>query len=164
MQRQKKLMSLSVNCEENEYLKRYPGQRRRYLDTNIWIYTWEEYPTFVTDLRELFQSIDAGDLEAVTSELTLAEVLVKPARDGNLELQTLYRLAIQNIGGLHVAPVSREVLSEAAQLSASTNLKLLDAIHATTAILTECSTFLTNDKLFRRVSQLHVVLLSDMNS
>ena len=28
---------------------------RVYLDTNIWIYTWEEYPTFVTDLRELFQ-------------------------------------------------------------------------------------------------------------
>jgi len=49
--------------------------RRVYLDTNIWIYTWEEYPTFVTDLRELFQSIDAGDLN--TSRLSVLSVIAR---------------------------------------------------------------------------------------
>lgn len=138
--------------------------KRVYLDTNIWIYSLEEYSYFAYSLRQLFQSIDDGELEAITSELTLAETLVKPLRDSNLELQTVYRLAIQNLGGLSVLPVSRDVLLKAAEISANTRLKLPDAIHAATAILSECSTFLTNDELFRRVSELYVVILSEISS
>ena len=47
---------------------------RVYLDTNIFIYALEGYPDFVDELTELFESLDAGNLSAVTSELTLAEV------------------------------------------------------------------------------------------
>ncbi|MBW4454117.1 MAG: PIN domain-containing protein [Nostoc indistinguendum CM1-VF10] len=61
-------------------------------------------------------------------------------------------------------PVSRQVLIEAAQLRASINIKLPDAIHAATALLTQYSTFLTNDQHFRSVSELSVILLSDINS
>lgn len=55
-----------------------------YLDTNIWIYALEGYPDFIQPLTELFSHIDQGNLKAVTSELTLAEVLVKPLMDQNL--------------------------------------------------------------------------------
>lgn len=51
---------------------------RVYLDTNIFIYALEGYADFIDDLTELFASIDAGNIRAVTSELTLAEVLVRP--------------------------------------------------------------------------------------
>ena len=135
-----------------------------YLDTNVWIYALEGYPSFVPDLTQLFQSIDSGDLTAVTSELTLAEVLVKPLMDGNLERQMAYQQAIKNSNVLYVAPVSRNVLIKAAQLRASVNLKLPDAIHAATALLTRCSTFLTNDKGFRTVPGFHVILLSEISS
>ncbi|MGI2907050.1 hypothetical protein [Tolypothrix sp. VBCCA 56010] len=43
---------------------------RVYLDTNIWIYALEGYPAFIHDLTQLFQSIDRGNLSAVTSELS----------------------------------------------------------------------------------------------
>ncbi|MGJ5631081.1 type II toxin-antitoxin system VapC family toxin [Nostoc sp. CALU 1950] len=138
---------------------------RIYLDTNIWwIYAVERYPTFIQDLTELFQSIDQGNLSIVTSELSLAEVLVKSFQNQNLAQQTTYKQLISNSQNLTVIPVSRQILIEAAQLRASINIKLPDAIHATTALLAQCSTFLTNDRRFQSVPNLSVILLSQINS
>lgn len=55
-----------------------PAGSRVYIDTNIWIYSLEGFAPLAPALTALFERIDAGDLAAVTSELTLAEVLVKP--------------------------------------------------------------------------------------
>jgi len=135
---------------------------RVYLDTNVFIYAIEGYPEFVDELNEFFDSIDAGNLRAFTSELTLAEVLVRPLRDANLEIQTAYQQALQSSEGLEVVPVSRDVLIEAARLRAVANLRLPDAIHGATAILTGCETFLTNDRRLAAVPGVEVVLLSEV--
>ncbi|WP_341526285.1 PIN domain-containing protein [Nostoc sp. UHCC 0302] len=135
-----------------------------YLDTNIWIYALEGYPEFIQDLTQLFQSIEQGNLSAVTSELSLAEALVKPFQNQDLAQQTTYKQAINNSQNLIVVPVSRQVLIEAAKLRAVVKIKLPDAIHAATALLTQCSTFLTNDQRFESVPGLSVILLSRINS
>ncbi len=103
-------------------------------------------------------------MSVVTSELSLAEVLVKPFQNQNLAQQTTYKQLISNSQNLTVIPVSRQILIEAAQLRASINIKLPDAIHATTALLAQCSTFLTNDRRFQSVPNLSVILLSQINS
>ena len=54
---------------------------RIYLDTNVFIYALEAYPEYELSLNSLFSAIDSGKLTAVTSELTLAEVLIKPMID-----------------------------------------------------------------------------------
>lgn len=51
---------------------------RIYLDTNIIIYALEGYSEYISSLEQLFTAIDEGKMGAVTSELTLAESLVKP--------------------------------------------------------------------------------------
>lgn len=137
---------------------------RVYLDANIWIYALEGYPAFIQDLTQLFQSIDQGNLSVVTSELSLAEALVKPYQNQDLAQQVIYKQFIRSSQQLSVIPVSRDVLIEAARLRASINIKLPDAIHAATALLTQCSTFLTNDKRFQVVPNLSVVLLSQITS
>lgn len=136
--------------------------RRVYLDTNVFIYALEGYADFVDDLTELFASIDAGNIRAVTSELTLAEVLVRPLIDGNIERQTTYQQALQSSEVLEVVPVSRDVLIEAARLRAIANLRLPDAIHGATATLTGCETFLTNDRRLLAIPGIDVVVLSDV--
>ncbi|MBD0302572.1 MAG: type II toxin-antitoxin system VapC family toxin [Tolypothrix sp. T3-bin4] len=133
-----------------------------YLDTNVFIYAIEGYSEFVDELNEFFNSIDAGNLRAFTSELTLAEVLVRPLMDGNLEIQTAYQQALQSSEGLEVVPVCREVLIEAARLRSVANLRLPDAIHGATAILTGCETFLTNDRRLAALPGVEVVLLSEV--
>ncbi|MBD6616934.1 type II toxin-antitoxin system VapC family toxin [Komarekiella sp. 'clone 1'] len=131
---------------------------RVYLDTNIWIYALEGYPAFVQNLTQLFQNIEQGNLSVITSELSLAEALVKPFQNQDLAQQKTYKQFISNSRNLTVIPVSRQVLIEAAQLRASVNIKLPDAIYAATALLSQCSTFLTNDQRFESVPSLSVVV------
>lgn len=135
-----------------------------YLDVNIWIYALEGYPAYIQDLTQLFQSIDRGNFTAVTSELSLAEALVKPIQNQDLAQQATYKQFIRTTQNLSVIPVNRDVLIEAARLRATVNIKLPDAIHAATALLTPCTTFLTNDQRFGQVPGLSVVLLSQISS
>ena len=123
--------------------------QRVYLDTNIFIYALEGHAAFASVLAELFQSIDQGELQAATSELTLAETLVKPFLDGSAERQQAYQQALQSSAGLMLVPVSRAVLVEAARLRAAHGFRLPDAIHVATARLSACATFLSNDKRLR---------------
>jgi len=134
---------------------------RIYLDTNVWIYAVESYPTFITELTALLDSIDQGYQVAITSELSLAEVLVKPLREQNQARQEAYKRAVVNRKNVFVVPVLRELLIDAAQVRADTGLKLPDAIHVATAVRSQCTTFLTNDERLKNLGSLNVVLLSE---
>ena len=131
-----------------------------YLDTNIFIYALEAFPEYVVEMTALFDALDSGQFQAVTSELTLAETLVKPIMDNDRVRQAAYEQAIQSVRSLHVVPVNRRILIQAAEIRASSGLRLPDAIHAATSRLASCETFLTNDSQFRSVADLPVVLLS----
>lgn len=135
-----------------------------YLDTNVWIYAVESYPAFIKELIALFQSIDQGNQVAITSELSLAEVLVKPLQEQNEIRQEAYKRAIVNRNNVFVVPVLRELLIDAAQIRADTGLKLPDAIHVATSVRSQCTTFLTNDGRLKRLGNLNVVLLSEVIS
>ncbi len=132
-----------------------------YLDTNVFIYLLEMYPKFVPVLTDLFSFIDSGHLPAVTSELTLAETLVKPMMDNNLGLQNIYQTILKTSDILQVVPVSRQVLLEAAKLRATSRLKLPDAIHLATALTNHCQALITNDSLLKNFTDIRIVLLSD---
>jgi predicted nucleic acid-binding protein len=134
-----------------------------YLDANVLIYALENVPPFGDRLRAVFRRIDAGELQAASSELSLAEVLVKPLRDRADSIRSQYEQLLTAGGPLSMRPVSRDVLIRAAELRAETPaLKLPDAIHAATALLRGCTTFLTNDTRFESVHVLPVLLLSRM--
>jgi predicted nucleic acid-binding protein len=131
-----------------------------YLDTNIWIYALEGFAPFAATLTTLFARIDAGELVAVTSDLTLAEVLVKPLHTRQAELQQVYLDTLQSGQTLTMAPITRAVLIEAARLRAQhASLKLPDAIHAATAMAHSAPTFISNDARFGAVSGLTAIVL-----
>jgi len=132
-----------------------------YIDTNIFIYAFEGFPEYADKLRELFEAIDSGDVKAVTSELTLAELLVKPFMDANTQRQSFYRDTIQNSDLLSVCPVSRDILIEAARLRSISSLRLPDAIHFATASFAGCRFFLTNDRRITSVMGIQVIILSE---
>ena len=139
-----------------------PLTGRIYLDTNVFVYALEGYDQFRLPLTELFATIDQGLLQAVTSELTLAEALVKPLLDRNPEREAVYHRILRSSSHLLVMPVTRDILVTAAHLRAEQGLKLPDAIHAATAQLSGCQQFLTNDSRFKTLPELTVVLLSQL--
>lgn len=62
--------------------------RPTYLDSNIFIYFIERRSGYYEALNPIMRQIDAGELFATTSELTLAEMLVGPLRKGNVLIET----------------------------------------------------------------------------
>lgn len=121
---------------------------RVYIDTNVFIEAFEGR----TRLSELLRSLlvaeaDRQPQRLVTSELTLAELLVKPLEmKRNDWVQTYDNWTFTN-PYLEVVPIVRRVLRDAAELRArDKGLRLPDAIHLTTAIGTQCKYFLTKDR------------------
>lgn len=135
---------------------------RLYLDTNIFIYALEGYSTFRAVLTSLFDALDRHELAAITTELTLAEVLVKPFLDRSIERERAYLQILQPSPSLQMVHVTRDVLITAARLRAETNMKLLDAIHAATAQITACSHFLTKDAHVKTILGLTILSLTDL--
>lgn len=139
--------------------------RHAYLDSNVFIYALNAFTPLLAVLTKLFAIIDSGSLQAATSELTLAELLVKPIRDGDLLMQQTCQSMLLNNPRLTVLEVTRQILIESARHRATTGLKLPDALHLATAEYAKCDVFLTNDARFRTpTSSLEVLLLSDLTT
>jgi predicted nucleic acid-binding protein len=98
----------------------------------------------------------------VTSELTLAECLVKPLSMKKFENSDIYLQSIQNSSILEVVPIHRMILIEAANLRAATGCRLPDAIHLATAKTNQCDIFITNDRDIKKNAPEQVVLLPEL--
>lgn len=119
---------------------------RLYLDANILIYAMETADSRGMRARRCLQQIELGEVEGVTSELTLAEVL----RGGNAArseaLSEGYLELLSSASPIGIVPVDRNVLISAARLQFDRRIELPDAIHLATAIITGCALILTEDK------------------
>ena len=142
-------------------LTRTAGQKI-YLDANLFIYALEAAEPWVAVTRQLFEDLDAGVCSAVTSELSLAECLVKPFQLKRSDLAETYLRLLQSRPELQVVPVTRGILTAAAKLRADSRMKLPDAIHAVTGILADCTLLLTNDDRFGSPPGLQVVPLEKL--
>lgn len=118
-----------------------------YLDTNAFIVMAEVLDDRQLALQELIQlqRTDAAPM-FVTSDLSLAEVLVKPMAEDRADLVALYEFWLRPSTWLRVHAVDRSVLRFAARLRAARrSLKLPDAIHAATCLLARCGTLISHD-------------------
>ena len=132
-----------------------------YVDAQVLIYTVERFPTYIDALLPLWQASKTGQLEIVTSELSVLEVMVGPIRTGNQRLINSYERLLTGTE-IRLIPIDVTVLANAAKLRAQTSLRTPDAIHAATASLANCNTFVTNDLGFRSLQSFNVQILRDI--
>jgi predicted nucleic acid-binding protein len=132
------------------------------VDTAVFIYFAEEHPTFLPIARPLFVAVDRGDLEVVTSEITLLEVLVAPYRAGNLPLAARYETLLTRSRGVRLVEMDRGQLRTAAQLRALHGVRTPDALQLAAALTARCSAFLTNDRRLPAVPGLRIIQLSEL--
>jgi predicted nucleic acid-binding protein len=125
------------------------------------IYTLEGNESYLASLEPLWDKFQSGDIELMTSELTLMEVLVQPLKANNLALVADYEEFL-NPSTIQLMPISRAILKNAAQLRSAKNIKTPDAIHASTAIQHSCTIFLTNDRGFQNTPGLPVMMLDQV--
>lgn len=120
---------------------------RLYLDTNVFVAMAEGVDDLSAELYELIGAQLPERKFLCTSELSLAELLVRPYRDENDALIQLYDNWINSGAWLEVRPVDRGVLWYAAVVRQQyRSVKLPDAIHISSAIGMGCTHFMSGDK------------------
>jgi predicted nucleic acid-binding protein len=135
-----------------------------FLDTAPVVYYVEEDTRYLALVDPVFDRLDAGTLVAVTSPVTLAECLVMPYRNNQVELQQIFSDLIVNGTNVLFASIEREMGRRAAELRARYNLSLTDAFQIAVALQSGCDAFLTNDMTLKRVSELSVIVLEEMEA
>ena len=135
-----------------------------YVDTAPFIGFIERNPAYVDMLRPFFTSVEDKKISAVTSVVTLLEVLVHPIRDSDAELAKKYQDILSDSTGFSVDDVTRQIVEEAARLRAFYNVRTPDSIHMATAIVSEAKYFLTNDLSLPSLPNLTVLKLDQLKA
>ncbi len=112
---------------------------------------------------ELFSALDDNSINAVTSAITLTEILIKPYQKNDGDLIEKYLLHFRSGSNLKVHPITESIAIRAAQLRASyPSIKTIDSLQVATALSAGIKIFLTNDFQLKQIKELTVVTLSDL--
>jgi predicted nucleic acid-binding protein len=138
------------------------GIARLFLDTAPVVYFVERNPAYVTLVDDLSNRIDAGTVSAATSPVTLAECLVVPIRHGQTSVIQDFTNLIVNGRNVSFVPLGDAAARQAADFRGRYNLALTDAFQIAAALAAGCDAFLTNDLGLKRVRELPVLVLDEL--
>jgi predicted nucleic acid-binding protein len=129
-----------------------------YLDTNVFLAAYESVGIRSDHAFWILWAIERGEIRAVTSEITLAELLPGPVENGDDALVDAYKQILSDGPHMEVLPITRDTLIETATLRAGRpGFKLPDAIHCATALRTACSAMVTDDRRMPKNLGLRIV-------
>ncbi len=131
-------------------------------DTAPIIYFVEKNVQFFDKILHIIRFVDNTSLDGIASVLLLTEVLTYPQKLNNQQLITQYETILSNNRSLTLLPVSRSIARYAATLRANYNIRTPDAIHLATAIEHKADIFLTNDIQLKRITEVSVIILDDI--
>jgi len=131
------------------------------IDTAPFIYFIEKNSKYLGLLRPFFAEINAGKIDALTSTITLLEVLVLPFKTKNESLAERYRDILLYAEGLTTFEIFHEVSELSAKLRAKYSIRTPDAIQIAVGIIYGADAFLTNDSGLKKVKDIRVVILED---
>jgi len=132
-------------------------------DTAPIIYFIEVHPKYDALVTEVFRRIDDAKLLGCTSVITVTETCNKPAQQGNMRLVRAYHnLLVSRFLFWKTVPIRITDAARAADLRAKYNIKTPDALQLAVAIDEGCEAFLTNDVQLKRVTELRVLVLDEL--
>ena len=132
------------------------------IDTMIFIYHFEDHPQYSHITERIFDAIEHGKYKAVTSVITLIEILVKPKRDGNLTAAKDYKDLLLTFPNLKIFDLDLKISDVASDLRARYAIKTPDAIQIATAVCGGSKSFITNDESLKKVEEVRVLLLDEI--
>ena len=131
-------------------------------DTSPVIYFVEAHPQYDALVTQVFQQVANAAFTGWTSVITLSEVLVQPLLHADVPLQQTYRDLLLNSFNFHTLPVTAAIAEQAAGLRARYRLRTPDALQIATTLDAGCEAFLCNDAGMRRVTELRVLVLDEL--
>lgn len=144
------------NARLTSYLARH---RVLALDTSVFIYQLDAHPRYSVLTQAIFAWVEQPGHLAVTSTLTMTELLVAPYAEEGDEGVDEYYAALSFHANLLWVPPDLAIADLAARFRADHRLRTPDAILAATAAHQGAAGLITNDPAFQRVSAFETALL-----
>jgi len=135
------------------------------IDTNCFIYFLDDHrgPRAGWLEAHVFEPLVAHRRRAVTSTLSISELLVRPYAEKRPDRAAALRHALESLPGLSILAVTAEIADVAARLRSGSGLRLPDAIQLATARAGGAEAFLTNDRSLAGADPpLPVLVLDDL--
>ncbi len=133
------------------------------IDSMCFIYHLEGNKIYGELAKQLFLQLQKNKLVAVTSVLTLAEILAfeKLQKDRILFEET--KIKLHQIPNLDIISVDETISEVAAILKYKYTISLPDAIQIATALVSGQKAFITNDRGLQKIKEIKIVILDDFN-
>jgi predicted nucleic acid-binding protein len=143
-----------------EHLRLFLRRHRRIaFDTSVFIYQLEANVRYLALTDSVFSWLERNGHEAVTSTITMTELLVPSYRSKDAHrIDTFYGLLSTYPNLRWIAP-DLQVADLAAELRAQYRLRTPDALQAATAIEAQATGMITNDPMFARIAEFETAVL-----
>ena len=132
------------------------------LDTCIWIYHFEQHPEFADLSSQILTAIAKRQCQAVVSELTLMELITAPLKLGRQDVADEYETLLLHYPNLTLAPITRNILLDAAQIRALHGFRTPDAIILATAKEHVATLAVTNDQKWSKYTGIKSLCLGEV--
>jgi len=132
------------------------------IDSSPFIYYIEAHPGYLETVLPFFEGIRQGKFRAVTSVVTLLELLVHPYRRNDSQLADEYREILLHSGNITCMEVTTEIAERAAILRSEHPIRTPDAIQMGTALIASATYFLTNDARLPSLPGLKILMLDQL--
>ena len=141
------------------FLRRH---RRIALDTSIFIYHLEPNPKYLAYTDPIFSWLERSESKAITSTITMTELLVLPYREGNEQRANDFYGLLSTYPNLDWIALNLEIADLAARIRALHRLRTPDALQAATAVHSLATGLITNDAVFERVEGFQTLVLDHL--
>jgi len=133
-----------------------------FLDTAPFIYFFEKHETYFKVLNNFFHEVYSSGAQIITTLITYIELITLPARQKDTRLVNKYRNYLSHSGNINLLPLDITIADEIVRLRAKYGLKTPDAIQLATAITVGADYVITNDKKWKSIKGLNVLLVSEL--
>jgi predicted nucleic acid-binding protein len=132
------------------------------LDTSVFIYELEANARYLPLTDLIFSWLEGPDSKAVTSTITMTELLVQPYRDSDDQRVDVFYSLLTTYPNLGWIAPNLEIADVAARLRALHRLRTPDALQAATAEHSGATGLITNDAAFERVKTFETLFLDSL--
>ncbi len=143
----------------HSFLRRH---RRIALDTSVFIYQLEANARYLAFTDHIFSWLERPGCKAVTSTITMTELLVQPHRDFDEQRVDEFYGLLSTYPNLDWIAANLEIADLAARIRAVHRLRTPDALQAATAVHTLATGLITNDPVFQRVKTFETLVLDQL--
>ncbi len=138
------------------------SHQRIALDTSVFIYHLEPNPKYLPYTDLIFSWLERSESMAVTSTITMTELLVLPYRQGDEQKADDFYSLLSTYPHLDWIAPNLEIAEPAARIRALHRLQTPDALQAATAAHSQATGLITNDAVFKHVDGFQTLVLDEL--